>query len=648
MGLTVAALLTIAGPFAAPLDIHVSSVGQDTNPGTSTAPVRTVQTALDLLRQKRKGSMAPARMILDGDYAVGSTVEFGPQDGNLTVDGRGRARLVGGRRLDRWQPLRDADVRARLSAEAGARVLVHDVSDLELGALKRRGFGIERQPAALELFFDHQPMQLARWPNAGEWLLTGDVTKERTFTVPSDRPTRWKPSDDLWAFGYWQFDWAESYEKVTQLAPAARTVEIGAQPPFGIAPKRRFYFLNVLEELDTPGEWYLDRQAKKLYFWPPRDIKKAEVMASTLGGPMIRVANAENVRIQGVDLEAGRDSAIVITGGKGNRVERCRIRNFGTYGVSIDGATDSGVASCDMTGLGEFGISLTGGDRKTLTPGRLYAEDNHIWAFSRWCRTYQPAVLINGVGNRVSHNRIHDAPHNAVLLSGNDHVLEYNDVSRVCTETGDAGAFYMGRDTTMRGNQVRFNRFRDTGPNVATEGNFPDVMSVYLDDCWAGTTIYGNVFEGRGTGIMIGGGRDNTVENNLFVGKKPAIHFDARGKSWAAKYFVKGGEWQFFEKIDDVDATRPPYSTRYPPLATILQEDIAFPKGNRILRNVSLGEEWIKFFDGLSEKDVEYRDNVVGANGTLEEALRRVPKEFQPIPIKSIGLKTTRRPFQVR
>ncbi len=119
---------------------------------------------------------------------------------------------------------------------------------------------------------------------------------------------------------------------------------------------------------------------------------------------------------------------------------------------------------------GEYGVILAGGDRKTLEPGRNYAVNNDIYRFGRWVRTCRPAVFLYGVGNRVVHNRMHDAPHTAVLFWGNDHVLEFNEVHRVCTDTGDAGAFYIGRDWSQRGNVIRYNKLVKLENNL-TEGD---------------------------------------------------------------------------------------------------------------------------------------------------------------------------------
>ncbi|MGV3616539.1 MAG: right-handed parallel beta-helix repeat-containing protein [Fimbriimonas sp.] len=621
--------------------VHVSSTGVDTQVGSAKAPVRRLERALEIVRQRPSG--AAARIVLGkGDYSVRDTIELQARDGNLTIDGGGKARILGGKAVGGWQPVTDEEILARLTPEARERVRVTDLAQIGLtaGELRLRGFHDGKPASALEVFFDGQPMQIARWPNAGNWAKIAAKAGERSFTYEGDRPKAWKTPNDPWIFGYLRLDWCDTYDRAVNLDLETRTVELSREPDYGIEAKRRFYFFNILEELDIPGEHFVDRRAGKLYFWPPKPLPAADVVASLIEGPMFRLKGASNVRLTGLQLEAGRDGAVWIEGGEGNRVESCLIRNFGTYGVSIHDAKNSGVSHCDLTGLGSRGIELFGGDRKTLIPAGLYAEDNHIWAYSRWPRTYQAGIAIEGVGARVANNLIEDAPHNAILLSGNDHVLEYNDIRRVCLETGDSGAVYMGHNLTMRGHQIRFNRFRDIVPTVNTEGAFTTVMSVYLDDQWCGTTIFGNVFEGKGTGILIGGGRDNTVENNVFVGKDPAFHIDQRGKDWA-----KDKEKGFIAQVVELNATKPPYSTRYPQLATLLDGDVMLATGNAFVRNVVAGKRPFWFQDGLTEKSMDYRENVLLEDTPLGDALKKAPKGFRPIPLAKIGLTRKARPF---
>ena len=99
-------------------------------------------------------------------------------------------------------------------------------------------------------------------------------------------------------------------------------------------------------------------------------------------------------------------------------------------------------------------------------------------------------------------------------------------------ETHDVGAFYLGRNYTERGNVVRYNYFHHLGREGVKAEDL--VQAVYLDDCASGTLVYGNVFYRAGRAAMIGGGRDNTIENNIFVECTPSVHVDARGLGWAS------------------------------------------------------------------------------------------------------------------
>ena len=107
---------------------------------------------------------------------------------------------------------------------------------------------------------------------------------------------------------------------------------------------------------------------------------------------------------------------------------------------------------------------------------------------------------------------------------------------------------------------------------------------------------------------MIGGGRDNTIENNIFIEGRPAVHIDARGMGWASFWF-NGKEPVLLNRLKAVHPDKPPYSERYPELVTLLQDHPEFPKGNRVLRNIRVGGRWLDLLDGLEQKNAEFADN---------------------------------------
>ena len=130
------------------------------------------------------------------------------------------------------------------------------------------------------------------------------------WAYSSDRPARWKDVSELWVHGYWVWDWCDQYQRVQKLDLAKQ--EVSPEPPFhyyGYRKGQRFYFLNVLEELDSPGEWFLDRKTQSLYFWPPCPIQQAEVIFPELQKPMLQLQDTpQHVRVCGLTLDglAGR------------------------------------------------------------------------------------------------------------------------------------------------------------------------------------------------------------------------------------------------------------------------------------------------------------------------------------------------------
>ena len=311
--------------------------------------------------------------------------------------------------------------------------------------------------------------------------------------------------------------------------------------------------------------------------------------------------------LQGLTLEYTRGDAIDIRGGAGNQVVGCTIRNIGNVAVKVESGERHSISGSDISQTGEGAVILSGGDRPTLTPAGNSVADCDIHEFGRWVRTYTAGVYLSGVGNRVEHNRIHDSPHCAILLNGNEHRIEFNEIDHVALETHDVGAFYLGRDYTERGNVVRYNYFHHLGPDGVKPEDL--VQAVYLDDCASGTLVYGNVFYRAGRAAMIGGGRDNTIENNIFVECAPCVHVDARGLGWA-KFWFNGKDSTLLDHLKAMHYQEPPYSVRYPQLLTLyVDPDTAVPKGNSIVRNVSYGGKWLDLLDGMTDKIVHIQDN---------------------------------------
>ncbi|MGE5532008.1 MAG: right-handed parallel beta-helix repeat-containing protein, partial [Bacteroidota bacterium] len=655
--------LLLAVPAMA-LELYVSPSGKDTNPGTKAAPFQTLEKARDAIRAAQPKGGATV-WLWGGVYQLDRTFELTKEDTGTPeapivyrAVKPGSARLMGGAMLpaSAFKPVTDPQLLARL--DPSARAAVRQVNLRECG-VPEPGPEWETRfsgaPTATELFFNHDRMTLARWPNNKEWTRVVDLVggaphkihsipgdKVGKFTYQGERPARWANEPDVWLHGYWFWDWSDQRQKIESIDTARKTISL--TPPYhsyGYRKNARYYAMNALCELDSPGEWYIDRASWTLLFWPPDTLGDHEVSLSLLADPLVKMTDVSNVTLRDLTLEVSRGEGVQIMGGADNLIAGCTLRNLPRLAVRVEGGLRHGVQSCDMYNLGAGGISLNGGDRRTLTPAGHYADNNHIHHFAQLVFAYQNAIRLAGVGNRMTHNLVHDTIHEALSYSGNDHLVEFNEVYNVCLEADDSGVIHQGRDWTWRGNIIRHNFFHDI-----VAGNAVSNMGVYLDDMESGVEVSGNVLYRIPRAILVGGGRDNKVTGNLIIDCPIPVSIDNRAMNWASYHVgttMKG-------LLDKVPYTEEPWRSRYPRLPGIWEDEPGTPKGNGFTDNLmvrcgkpSFAAEVGKF--GIIANNLEISDDPGFADAArLDFSLKAnapVYKQlpgFTPIPFEKMGV----------
>ncbi len=640
------------------------------DPGAPPGPrvFASLGTALEAAELEAAGSSRIDLEIHPGAYEIREGLRIGKIAAPLRLHASGPGvRLVGGAVLGTQpMPLQDDDpIRKRLPGASVANVRWIDLRAAikgggELAGPARHGMNL---PAASgsELFLNGLPLTVARWPNQGFAPIDGVVapgtSKDRpspgapragTFRVAQrDRLAAWAAAEGVWLSGYWCWDWADDHMPAGKIDAAAGTITLGLPHTYGLASGAKYAVLNIPEELDAPGEYWIDVPGARAYLWPPEGAGEGpgEFVVSLLDEPILTLGSAADVELSGLRFESGRGLAIRASGVANIQIDRCEFVNAGTGAIELDGRRCD-VGWCTFADIGAAGVVLTGGDRATLAHSDNRVHDCTFRRTGRTHRTYQPAVRLDGVGHTVANNRIEDLPHSAIIFAGNEHVIELNDISRVLRETGDCGAIYCGRDWTLHGTVIRHNLFHDIAGTNARYQN-----AVYLDDMASGITVEGNIFLRCHWGMLIGGGRDIHVRGNVFDSCVKGLPFDARGVGWMAKNIADPAHSTLHERLRAVPIDKEPWKSRYPTLGAYLTDRFGRPANGVVAGNMFFATPLGAIADRecvIVVGNVEVRESLPAADLAvlIDPKLRRAlpdmtpgqaPAGFAPIPVGRIG-----------
>ncbi len=596
VGFALVALLTYpVGLDASTGSFYVSLEGNDGNPGTAARPFASLERARDAIRaMKRSGSLPEGGVTVwcrGGQYHRASAFELEEQDSgtpdapiSYRADQDERVILSGGQPVSGWGPVKDEKILARWTEEARDHVLQADLGAQGLsatGELREQGSLAQTDPAdvwpAMELTFQGEAMTLSRWPNEGFarvdqlWPVTrGTVVRSHdlqpgelmSYRYRADRPGHWGDEPDPWTHGYHGNDWDDWHMRIASIDPAQRVItlsEYGSKNGPGIERNHRWYGLNLLCELDTPGEYYIDRRTNILYFWPPEPIAAGDTVASMIPS-LVMMNDVSHVTLRGLTLEACRGTALRMAGGRHNLIAGCTVRNTGRMGIFIDGGEHHAIKGCDVHDTGDTAIMVrNAGDRATLTRADHWIENNYIYRPGRIVRCHRTAITQSGVGIYARHNMIRDCPGQAIISAGNDNLIEFTEMANCTFENRDS-AYIIPAHTVIRYNFLH---------HLYAGSGF--TRMIYMDVLVNGAYIFGNVFYGcyGGQAVHSGGSNYNTIDNNVFVDCHPAIWIDSRtGGIWGADF-------------TNIDYKNPPWSVRYPEYVTFQEEGlIGRPKFN--------------------------------------------------------------------
>ena len=497
--------------------------------------------------------------IKGGEYKLDSSITFGKEDSGTAeqeiiyqpYDGE-NVTLTGADKIDssKIKKVTDENLLNRLS-ESYARDNIYMLD------IKAQGIDIPQLRATVttsgqKFYMNGTALTNARWPNpdkTGEQYYvrgeTGTLTAEQQgkyngggqpavlkYVDAKNRTSNWQiKKDDAFLCGAIAYLWWPECLLIDTLDTAAKVVTTSGKASYGqntytAKTERYLYFENIFEEIDQPGESYLDRESGILYFYPVGKVNGAEMYLSKTTADLLSVKGTEYITFKNLEFTNSVGDAINIASDNVT-VDGAVISGIGGNGIKANGSNIT-VKNCDIYNFASHGIDVSGGDRATLTPSGNVVTNNKIHSgYGQLSR----GIYAAGVGHEISHNDIFDFGQDAIRYDKlNNTVIEYNDIYDVQLLNADGGAIYAGRNCTDLGNIVRYNYFHNIGAHIGHHGQ----QAVFTDDGEVGPAIYGNIIYKGGLPdypLKTHGGQFHQIYNNIIIENNVGFYMQAWNNS---------------------------------------------------------------------------------------------------------------------
>lgn len=352
-----------------------------------------------------------------------------------------------------------------------------------------------------QLTVDHSPQILARYPNYDE-----DAHYWQGYAadaISKERVASWKQPEGAYFHALHKGRWGGFHYKITGVDEDGTPILIGGQQNNRPSKPHEEYRMveNVFEELDSPGEWYLNKKENKLYYWPLKDTdpNASKIEVSMLKNLIQVVGTLENpvknVTIKGITFESSKrtfmddyepllrsdwtiyrggalffegtedcsvsDSEFTNLGGnvimaskynKGLQIKGNHIHDCGASAISFIG--DPSAVRSPSFNYKEFvpmaEMDTVAGPKNELYPRECLVENNLIHRIGRLEKQTAGVQISMAMDITVRNNSIYDVPRAGINIGDGTwggHILEYNDVFNTVLETSDHGSFNSwGRD----------------------------------------------------------------------------------------------------------------------------------------------------------------------------------------------------------
>lgn len=538
------------------VEIFVSISGDDKNGnGSIEKPFKTLEHALrNLSYLKKKGKKRPVIYLREGTYPVENTIKIGAEHSGteqnpliISAYNGEKVSFVGGYSLEGtdFHDITNKQVKNRLKSS-----VVENIKEFDLAPLRIKDYGnfSEDTGSKYSLYADGERQTLARYPNNENIPVTrivrstdtSDLSKGFELGIDHSNVFQWQNTGDIWIYGAMSYRFHRVYYHVDEIDEKKKSFTATPGCPWGnrIHEESEFYFTNVLEELDSPGEWFIDKKTEKLYYYPYGDINQLDMKLAMYSSDILTFENAENVVVNGITVTMGAKTGITMSLSNNCMVQNSNINNMQGNGVMIERSTNCGIIASTLYANQGADIIMTCkpflNRFEWMKEGysRNFAQNNFIYNTSESAEAAR-IWLEWQVGNIISHNFI-SHPMKYGIRSSNclENVIEFNEICGGPNLVNDMGQIYCDAKNAYY-ITIRNNYLHDASIEYVNMQ-----PGVYLDTTASWYFVYNNIIYNQPRGVFSHGGKQTIIENNIGINPRKNLKGAQFGDS--ANYYNAG------------------------------------------------------------------------------------------------------------
>ncbi len=518
------------------LSFYVVSDAAKGGNGSEDSPFSTLDEARDAIRAADRSLFEGINVYVSGrfymtePFYLNTEADSGSENCPISWIGLDNAELTGGITIkpEEFEPV-EGELKNYFPEESRNHIVQIDLKkygltseDFEHNDLTSKGYNYSKLHM-VSPFCGNTRLTPARYPDDDFSVISGytaveggsyfEITEEDAAHVRN-----WHYKDDIYVKGNFTLYWAADVSKVLSFDENGASMTVQECDGYTPVDGMTYYWYNIPEELNLPGEYYLNPDGM-LYWYPITDTRTgSEDLIFPVAKKELLHANGVNfVTFKNISFTDSQYRAVVLYGNN-NIFDSCSVMRTGGINAMELKGFDNLVINSEFAYMAYAGLRVDGGDTNTLTPSNNLIKNNYFHHFSESKSTYCGGLSLYGVGVTVSQNEFAYSNHLAIGYDGNNHLIELNEFHDICTFTDDAGVIYCGRSLSLYGTVIRYNYFHEIGSGKMMELGGNGCHCIYWDDHLGGQTAIGNIFENvDGNGINASGGPDCIIKNNIGI-----------------------------------------------------------------------------------------------------------------------------------